>query len=79
MKHPQRFHAITVNVRGIEVVCHDVKFYEYEPANEIDPPDQPFAEWEFVTIGGVEVQELFHGELAPVLQAAVVDQLEATV
>lgn len=77
MKHAQTYRSVTVTLRGIEVVCHEVKFHEYEPANEIDQPDQPFAEWEFVTIGGVEVQELFHGALAPELQAAVVNELEA--
>lgn len=70
--------AITVYVHGVEVTCHNVIFYPYVPATEIDPPEQPMCEWDKVTIGGVEVQELFSGgKLSDDLEAAIIGQLEA--
>lgn len=70
--------CITTYVHGVEVTCHNVTFYPYVPATQLDPPEEPFCEWDKVTIGGVEVQELFAGgKLSDDLEASIIGQLEA--
>lgn len=69
--------SVTAYVQGVEIVCTGVVFYPAEPATEIDPPMPPLVEWDRVLIGGVEVQELFHGDLGEQLEEALIEQLEA--
>ena len=73
----QTFKVFHVNFRGVDLVLRGVTFYPGIPATQIDPPDAPFAEWDYVSIGGVEVRELFNGTLGEELQDEVVRQLEA--
>ena len=77
MNYRNQYKALTVMFRGIEVVLQGVTFYPAVQATEIDPPEAPFAEWDSVSIGGVEVQELFHGKLGEELEDEVIGQLEA--
>ena len=77
MNHPITRRTVTVFVHGVEIEVHGVTAYPYVPATQIDPPEEPFCEWESVTIGGVEADGLFHGKLADELQEAVSCELEA--
>jgi hypothetical protein len=77
MKKPTSLSTVKVFVRGVEIDVHGVTAYPYVPATQIDPPEEPFCEWESVTIGGVEADGLFHGKLADELQEAVSCELEA--
>lgn len=69
--------SVTAYVQGVEIVCVGVDFYPSEAATEIDPPEPAIVAWDKVLIGGVEVQELFHGDLGHQLEDALVEQLEA--
>jgi hypothetical protein len=75
--YPDKYSAITVHVRDVPVTCINVEFYEAVAATADDPPEPPIVEWDRVTIGGVEVQELFHGALGSELEDALIAQLEA--
>lgn len=75
--HPIKHSAVTVTIREVPVTCINVEFYEASPATEIDPPEPPIVSWDRVTIGGVEVQELFHGRLGDELEGILIDELEA--
>lgn len=76
MNYSRNHRSVTVNLREIEITCVGVTFYPACAANDTDPPEPPFVEWDSVRIGGVEVVELFHGELGEELEDALVGQLE---
>ena len=68
--------TVTATIRGVEVVCTGVVFYPYEPATIMDPAEPPSVEWDKITIGGQEVQELFHGSHGSALEDVLINQLE---
>jgi hypothetical protein len=74
---PIKHSAVQVTIREVPVTCVNVEFYEASAATEIDPPEPPIVSWDRVTIGGVEVQELFHGKLGEELEVALINELEA--
>ena len=75
--HPIKHSAVTVTIREVPVTCINVEFYESSPATDVDPPEPPIVSWDRVVIGGVEVQELFHGPLGHELEDALIGELEA--
>lgn len=79
MKYREVLGHVTVKFLDIDVDLHGVIYYPASPATEIDPPEPSFAEWDRVTIGGVEVRELFHGELGEQLETALIDQIEGAI
>ena len=76
MKPPRHHKSVTTYVHGVEVVCVGVIFYPAEPATDLEPADPPMAEWDHLLIGGVEVNELFHGKLGKDLEESLIGQLE---
>lgn len=76
--YPNKYSAVAVTIRDVPVTCINVEFYESSPATDIDPPEPPIVSWDRVTIGGVEVQELFHGSLGAELEDLLINELEAT-
>lgn len=73
----QTYRAMTVTVRAIEVTVKGVTFYPSEAATEIDPPEPAIVEWERVLIGGLDVSEMFCGDLKEDLEDVLIQELEA--
>lgn len=71
-----RRRSVKVFLHGVEIDVHGVTSYPYVPATQIDPPEEPFCEWDSVSIGGVEADGLFHGTLGQELQEAISRELE---
>lgn len=73
----ERFHKeLTVYVHGVEVEARGVTFYPYVPATQIDPPEEPFVEFEEVFIGTQDAGELFYGKQLEELNSAILKYLE---
>lgn len=67
--------SMTVSIGGVDVTVYGVTVYPYVPATEIDPPEQPFAYWESVKVGDVDVSEWFACSdwLSESLEAAIME------
>jgi hypothetical protein len=74
---PIKYSAVAVTIREVPVTCINVEFYESVAGDEINKPEPAIVEWDRVTIGGVEVQELFHGKLGVELEDALINELES--
>lgn len=61
---------------GVPLTVIGVEFFPAVGATDIDPPEPPFADWERVEIGGVDVSELFAGDSRDNLEDELVGQLE---
>ena len=73
---PQHHLSVTVYVHGVEVIVNNVTVHPYIPATQIDPPEEPFVEFDEVFIGDHEVNELFYGKQLDELNAAILNHLE---
>ena len=72
----QHHKTLTVYVHGVEVTVNRVTLYPYVPATQIDPPEEPFVEFEEVFIGDQEAGELFYGKQLEALNSAIIIHLE---
>lgn len=61
---------------GVPLKVIGVTFYPALSSTETDPPEPPWSEWERVEIGGVDVTDLFAGELFDDLESELTSQLE---
>jgi len=68
--------SVTVYVHGVEVEARGVTLYPYVPATQIDPPEEPFVEFEEVFIGDQDAGELFYGKQLEELNSAILNYLE---
>jgi hypothetical protein len=74
---PQKLDEIETEYCGVPITVKGVIFYPYVPGTQIDPPEQPSAEWDSVWIGAINVTEIFAGKyLYDRLQDTIVSRLE---
>lgn len=74
---PRHYQSVTVYVYGVEVEARWVTVYPYVSATQIDPPEEPFVEFEEVFIGDQDASELFYGKQLEELNAAILNYLES--
>lgn len=74
--YSQQIAEVTVTHCSVPFVVKGVTFYPACAADDINPPEPPFAEWDRVEIGGVDVTELCHGGLGDDIEDAVIAALE---
>ena len=69
----RRIGTTTIEVMGVTVTVKDAIYYPYVPATQIDPPEQPFAEWGAVYIDKTDVSDMFeYTENADRLEEALI-------
>ena len=61
---------------GVPLKVIGVEFFPAVGATDIDPPEPPFCAWERVEIGGVDVTDLFQGDMYHELDNELTSQLE---